>query len=284
MSERTPEGSDRPDPEDEVFLAVLSNSGRSAVALTPDDERLLDDWVAGRLPADAAERAAALTRRNARAAERVLEHRLLDAARTSPPIPQALTARILTTTPPPRTSPLATWWRSLGQRRWLGIAAVAVLAGIAAIAVAPMLQQALRGDSTVQVAMMTFTDRTPLFESSDIRMRGAGTPQATPGDQRFRDIDLPTATLRSLIGSAGPAQAAASKAIEAVLPPTATGSKGPLRLVVDDALKSRIDASNGPAMPVRAYDLNDPRSVEIRRLVPNPADNTRTYLLTTRPQ
>ncbi len=277
-----PDGSDPSEPEDQVMLAVLSNNGRNAVTLTPEEERLLDDWVAGRLPADSADRAVALTRRNALAAERVLECRLLDAAGKSPPIPQALTARILAPPLPPRTSSLATWWRSLGRRQWLGIAAVAALAGVAAIAVAPMLQQALRGDSTVQVAMVTFADRTPLFESSDIRIRGGGTPQVTPGDQRFRDIDLPTAALRSLMGAAGPAQAAASKEIAALLPSTAAGN-GPLRFIVDDALKSRIEVSNSPTMPLRLYDLSDPRSVDIRRLMPNPSDNVRIYLLTTKP-
>ncbi len=70
---------------DPVMSAVLSNRGRAATPLSADEERLLDDWLAGRLaPADA-ERAAALTRQNSLAAERVLERRLLEAARQSPP-------------------------------------------------------------------------------------------------------------------------------------------------------------------------------------------------------
>ena len=49
--------------------------------LSADQERLLDDWVAGRLAPEDAERAAALVKQNTLAAERVLERRLLEAAR-----------------------------------------------------------------------------------------------------------------------------------------------------------------------------------------------------------
>ena len=70
MSERLPEDSEPPEHMDEAMLAALSNSGRNAAALTTAEERLLDDWIAGRLSEDARKRAAALTRRNALAAER----------------------------------------------------------------------------------------------------------------------------------------------------------------------------------------------------------------------
>ena len=90
MSAHPTEGSDGPEAVDPVMSAVLSNRGRAATPLSPDQERLLDDWVAGRLaPADA-ERAASLTKQNSLAAERVLERRLLEAARQSPPVPQDL--------------------------------------------------------------------------------------------------------------------------------------------------------------------------------------------------
>src|SRR5260370_20307073 len=86
MSERPPDGSDGPEAVDPVMLAVLSNRGRDATLLTSDQERLLDDWLAGRLGPAEAERAPALTKRNSLAAERVLERRLLEAARQSPTV------------------------------------------------------------------------------------------------------------------------------------------------------------------------------------------------------
>ena len=71
MSAHPTEGSDGPEAVDPVMSAVLSNRGRAATPLAPEQERLLDDFVAGRLaPADA-ERAASLTRQNRLAAEHV---------------------------------------------------------------------------------------------------------------------------------------------------------------------------------------------------------------------
>ena len=60
MNARPPDGSDEPEAVDQVMLAVLSNRGRDATVLSADQERLLDDWVAGGLAPDDAERAARL--------------------------------------------------------------------------------------------------------------------------------------------------------------------------------------------------------------------------------
>ena len=56
MNARPPDGSDEPEAVDQVMLAVLSNRGRDATLLSAEQERLLDDWVAGRLTPDDAER------------------------------------------------------------------------------------------------------------------------------------------------------------------------------------------------------------------------------------
>ena len=102
MNARPPDGSDEPEAVDQVMLAVLSNRGRDATVLSAEQERLVDDWVAGRLAPDDAERAAALVRQNALAAERVLERRLQAAASESPPVPRQLTAQILKASAPPK--------------------------------------------------------------------------------------------------------------------------------------------------------------------------------------
>jgi hypothetical protein len=281
MSARPPDGSDQPEAPDQVMLAVLSNAGREAIVLSSDEERLLDDWAAGRLAPEAAERAARLVKRNALAAERVLERRLLDASRHSPPVPQSLAERVLTPASPPKASAFAGWWRSLGRRQWIGIAGAAALAGIAAIAVAPMLQQTTREGAPLQVAMATFRDRTPLFEASDIRMRGTG-PPPSPADLRFRDVEVPTGILRNLVATAG--QPATPREIEAYLPLGADSGKGPLRVVVDRALKDKVETSDGrERLPVRIYDLKDPRAADIRRLIDLSPGSERAYLLTVRP-
>ncbi len=175
MSAHPPDGSDQPEAPDQVMLAVLSNAGREAIVLSSDEERLLDDWVAGRLAPDAAERAAGLVKRNALAAERVLERRLLDAARHSPPVPQSLAERVLTPAPPPKASAFGGWWRSLGRRQ-------------------------------------------------------------------------------------------------------------SLRVVVDTALKDKVETSDGrERLPVRIYDLKDPRAADIRSAITGIPDNARPYLLTLKP-
>ena len=282
MSAHPPDGSDQPEAPDQVMLAVLSNPGREAIVLSSDEERLLDDWVAGRLAPDAAERAARLVKRNALAAERVLERRLLDAAEQSPPVPQSLAGRVLKAPPPPKPSTFGGWWRSFGRRQWIGIAGAAALAGIAAIAVAPMLQQTTREGAPLQVAMATFRDRTPLFEASDIRMRGTG-PQPSAADQRFRDVEVPAPILRKLVATAGKPAVAASD-IEPYLPAGADSGKKPLRVIVDSALKDRGETSGDrDRLPVRIYDLNDPRAADIRRLIDLSPGSERAYLLTVRP-
>jgi hypothetical protein len=282
MSAHPPDGSDQPEAPDQVMLAVLSNPGREAIVLSSDEEQLLDDWVAGRLASDAAERAAGLVKRNALAAERVLERRLLDAARHSPPVPQSLAERVLTPAPPAKASAFGGWWRSLGRRQWIGIAGAAALAGIAAIAVAPMLQQTTREGAPLQVAMATFRDRTPLFEASDIRMRGTG-PQPSPADLRFRDVEVPIGILRNLVATSGQPAGAASREIEAYLPTAAGSGKEPVRVIVDSALKERAEADSRDRMAVRMYDLRDPRAADIRSMVAGLPDDARTYLLTLKP-
>ena len=200
MSARPPDGSDQPEAVDQVMLAVLSNPGRDAIVLTPDEERLLDDWVAGHLGPDAAERAAGLAKRNALAAERVLERRLLDAAsrvlRYRNRSRHGFSGQLRL-----REVPHQQLVAFAGRRRWVPIAGAAALASIAAIAIVPALLRTNDNGAPLQVAMVSFADRTPLFESSDIRMRGAGAQQGAAADQRFRDVEMPTRLLRNLVAT-----------------------------------------------------------------------------------
>src|SRR5580704_17624544 len=245
MSAHPPDGGDEPEvPEaaDPVMLAVLSNRGRDATPLSADQERLLDDWLAGRLgPA---------------AAERILERRLLEAARQSPTVPQDLAARVLKAAPLPRTSALAGWWRSLDRWRWQGLAGA--------------------------VAMVTINDRNPLFEPSDVRMRGPGPPPGPVVEQRFHDVDVPTSILKGLLAAAAAPRSAASREIEPYL--SMNGDGRPAHVIVDSALKAKIDASaDGERMLVRIYDLEDPRTADIRPLVGSLPKGRRIYLLTVKP-
>jgi hypothetical protein len=265
------------------MLAVLSNRGRDATVLSAEQEQLLDDWVAGRLAVDDAEHAAALVRQNTVAAERVLERRLQAAASESPPVPQQLTAQILKASAPPKVSTLGAWWRSLGRWQWTSIAGAAALASILVVAGMPVLQQMMSGGGPLQVATVTINDRGPLFEASDLRMRGTTPPPGPATGERFRDVEMPTALLKDLVATTGQPKGATAREIERYILGTGETADRPIRVIVDSSLKQRIDTDDRDRMLVRVYDLGDPRSADVRNLVSLPPANERAFLLTVRP-
>lgn len=282
MTARPTDGRDEPETVDQAMLAILSNSGRGARVLSADQERLLDDWVAGRLSPQAAGQAADLVKRNALAAERVLERRLLAAAEQGPPVPPQLAARVLGGPPQPQARAASPPWRPFGRWSWMGIAGAAALASIVAIAAVAVLQQATRGGGPIQVAMVTIGDRTPLFESSDIRMRGS--TQGSPADQRFRDVDMPASLLGELVAAPAAPSPATTRALESFLPPPGDSTGQPVRVIVDAALGEKLRGRpDGTSIPVRIYDLRDPRAADIRAVAGALPDSGRAYLLTVRP-
>ena len=284
MNARPPDGSDEPEAVDQVMLAVLSNRGSDATVLSAEQERLLDDWVAGGLTPDDAERAAVLVRQNTLAAERVLERRLQAAASESPPVPQQLTAAILRASAPPKASAIGAWWRSLGRWQWTSIAGAAALASILVVAGMPVLQQMMSRGGPLQVAMVTINDRGPLFEASDIRMRGTTPPQGDASEQRFRDIEVPTAVLKTLLAKAAAPSGGGAPEIEPYLPKPSHAIDHSMRVIVDAALKDKLEANEGrPQMMVRLYDLKDPRAANIRGVAGPLPDGERLYLLTVKP-
>lgn len=283
MNARPSDGSDEPEAVDQVMLAVLSNRGRDATPLSVDQERLLDDWVADRLAPDVAERAAALVRQNTLAAERVLERRLQAAVSESPPVPQQVTAAILKASASPKASAVGAWWRSLGRWQWTSIAGAAALASILVVAGMPVLQQMMSGGGPLQVAMVTINDRGPLFEASDLRMRGTTPPPGPVTGERFRDVEIPTGLLKELVATIGQPKSSTSRQIERYVLGTGETTDRPIRVIVDSSLKQRIDAADRDRMLVRVYDLGDSRSTDIRSLVGLPPGSERAFLLTVRP-
>jgi hypothetical protein len=131
--------------------------------------------------------------------------------------------------------------------------------------------------------MVTINDRGPLFEASDLRMRGTTPPPGPVAGERFRDVEMPTSLLRDLVATTGQSKSAASGEIERHILGAGVTTDRPTRVIVDSSLRQRIDTADRDRMPVRVYDLNDPRSADIRRLVGLPPGNERAYLLTVRP-
>lgn len=269
--------------DDPVMLAVLGNGGRRGWPLSAEDERLLDDWAGGGLAADgpAAAAAATLARDNALAAERLLERRLLAlAARAPAPPPIALPAATATVPAVPVRQP-SSWRRS--PWRWPMLTGGLVLASMLAVASLPTLREAMRGDPPVQLALVSIADRSALFEPSDIRLRGGERVPVPAAERRFRDIEVPAAVLKTLFAEAGRPSALVTRDIEALLP--LGPRREPARVLVDAALRARADAAAVDArLPVRLYDLDDPRAVDLRAALGlAPGAGPRLYLLAARP-
>lgn len=279
MTDSPPDASSNEGGADPAMLAVLSNRRQRREMLSPEQERLLDDWVAGRLaPAEAAQ-AESLTGQNVWAAERVLERRLLDAASRRGEVPDGLSARVLAALAPAAGSATrAPWWQGL-RNFWLAGLAMAAFAAILAVAVAPLFQRSFQDGGSAQIAMASIADRSALFEPADVRMRGSAAPPVP--DQRFRDVEIPTAVLRDLVNATSASAAArAVGALQRYLPAGA-GQALP-RIALDAALKERLDGTTAERLPVRIYDLGDPRSAEVRALLGAIAEDRR-YLLTVKP-
>src|SRR5437868_8896849 len=77
------------------LIAALFNRRRQWTPLSSDQIKIVDEFVAGQLSAEAASAAERLVRENAFAAERVMERRLLQQAESSPTPSRALTESIL---------------------------------------------------------------------------------------------------------------------------------------------------------------------------------------------
>ena len=197
-------------------------------------------------------------------------------------MPQELTARVLGASAAPKAAPSGGRRRLFDRWQWAGLAAAVALASIVAVVGVPLWQQAMQGGGAIQVAMVTISDRNPLFEPSDVRMRGPGPQPGPVVEQRFRDVEVPTSILKGLSAAAAAARTAASREIEPYL--SLSGDRRPSHVILDSALKARIDASkDDERMLVRIYDLEDPRAADIRPLVGPLPTGRRIYLLTLKP-
>ena len=197
---------------DRAMLLALSRHQRDSTPLSPDQERLLDSWIADRLPPIDADRAAELTKHNSFAAERVLEHRLISAANEGPGVPSTLASRVLRASRPPRRGTGGLFnlrWPTLSGWQWSGLGAAVAATAVIAVFGFQFWQARLRPDQSFQIAMVTIDDRSVLDEGAR-RTRGiqpqAPSPSTSlgekPAESRYRDIDIPTALLRNAITSA----------------------------------------------------------------------------------
>ena len=163
---------------DRAMLVALSHHQGDSTPLSPDQERLLDGWVDGRLSSIDTDQAAELAKHNVFAAERVLERRLISAASEGPGVPGTLAGRVLRASRSPRTRTARTFnlrWPTFSALQWSGLGALAAATVAIAVFGFQFWQQQLRPQQSFQIAMVTLEDRSVLAEGVR-RTRGPQTP------------------------------------------------------------------------------------------------------------
>ena len=170
-------------------------------------------------------------------------------------------------------------WLTFGMWQWSGLASGA--AAVAAVLVIGVQQ--FTADAPIRVAMGTVRDRDVLFETSDVRMRGAQPEVAA--DRRFRDVEIPVETVRRLIEVTDErSREAAARAVFPFLSGASEAVGAPASIVIDAALPQKLAAAGDRKLfTVRVYNLEDARSGNVRaNLEPHPPTG-QTYFLTVRP-
>jgi len=258
---------------DWAMLVALSHHQRDSTPLSPDEERLLDGWLDGRLSSIDADRAAEFVKHNVFAAERVLERRLVSSANEGAGVPGTVAERVLRASRPRRTRlrwPTFRWWQLSG----LG----AFAAALAAIAIfgPPLWHQ--RPVQSLRIAMVTVEDRSVLAEGVR-RTRGLqppGPPTSSGRESvkhRFRDINVPTALLqRAIRSSANDEGAAEHPELMSFLHAQNDTYNDQARILIDSALADSLQGATEGVTKIRVYDLDDPRDANIRSAIRPPPE------------
>jgi hypothetical protein len=268
---------------DRAMLVALSHHQRDSTPLSPDQERLLDGWVDGRLSSIDADRAAELAKHSVFAAERVLERRLISAANEGPGVPGTLAERVLRASRPPGTRlrlPTFSGWQ------WSGLGAFAAALVVIAIFGFQFWQQ--RPEQSFQIAMVTIEDRSVLAEGMR-RTRGMQppSPQTSSGREsvkyRFQDINIPTVLLQRAIASASNNKGVAEHSeLMNFLHAQNDTYNNQARVLIDSALADSLLGRTEGLTEVRVYDLDDLRSANIRsKIKPYPEDGHFLFLSVT---
>jgi hypothetical protein len=253
----------------QLMLAILASSNRRRAALSLDEERLLDDWLAGRLSLARSDAASDLVRNNVLAAERVLERRLLTLASVSAPPSRIVEANALRSgAAGAARGPLRRQMPSLWK--WSGVAAAAAAI---ALAMSVDLQQPPSGQATIA----TVTDLRSLVEAADV--------QAIPGEKPvFKDVEVPMRLLQRLRRRAGRSGPLEYDQIAPFIANANRADRRVVRIIVDSALIKKIGANAGHHdMTIRVYDLDTPQMAELRKLIAHVPPDRPTYLLTVKP-
>lgn len=268
---------------DQAMLLALSHRPRGGAPLTVEQETLLDDWVAGRLAPSDADRAAELTKRNGFASERVLERRLIAAAHEGPAVPAALASRVLASRPKERAAAAAdaspsrsfSIWSMLSAWQWSGLGA-AVAATLVVAAIGLRMWQEPPQARVMQFAMVNIDDRSSFGPP---RVRSLQPQIAKDG---FQDVDVSADLIRRTIADASGSELVKPAEWSSLLPAAEAGSETQVLINMSVADRLAGDWKSRNSIPVRIYDLADPRWAAIRAQVKNVPPGKRLLLVTQR--
>jgi hypothetical protein len=278
---------------DRAMLLALSHSQRDSRPLSVDQERLLDSWIADRLPPADADRAAELTKHNRFAAERILERRLVSAANEGPRVPGTSAARVLRASRPPRRGAGGIFnlrWPTLSGWQWSGLGVAVAATAVIAVFGFQFWHDQLRPEQSFQIAMVTIEDRS-VFAEGARRTRGIQ-PQAPapytsladkPAESRYRDIDIPIVLLRKAITGVSAHKGDVERTeLMNYLHARNGAFDNRASILIDSALgeslSSKPDERN--SIRVRVYDLDDQRAANIRSKIKLPQADAHFILLT----
>jgi hypothetical protein len=260
---------------DRAMLLALSHRQRDSTPLSVDQERLLDSWIADRLPPVDADRADELTKHNRFAAERILERRLVSAANEGPGVPGTLAARVLRASRPPRRGAGGIFnlrWPTLSGWQWSGLGVAVAATAVIAVFGFQFWQAQLRPEQSFQIAMVTIEDRSVLAEGAR-RTRGPQAPGPytslgeKPAESRYRDIDIPIALLRKAItgASAHKGDVERTELMNYLHAQNGTFDNR-AGILIDSALAESLSGKPDErnSIRVRVYDLDDLRAANIR--------------------
>jgi hypothetical protein len=264
---------------DRALLTVVSHRQRDNTPLSLDQEHLLDDWVAGRLSASDADRAAELAKLNYAAAERVLERRLITVANAGPEVPSALSARILRASPlsysrAPASKIFGLRFPSSSVWQWSGLGAAA--AAIVAVFGLQIWHMHVRSEQGFQIAMVTIEDRSALSEGAQYRTRGRRPRVPTSDGQlpnsatetHFSDLEVPIGVLRHAIEATSDDKKSSNNSeLLRALRAQSPSIDGRSIVLIDSMLADDIARDAAPdvtSAQVRVFNLDDPNLSDLR--------------------
>ena len=235
---------------DEIALFALAHKPRRYAPLTDEESSILEQAVAGTLPAPLSRQARELIKRNAAAVEFVMSEQLLASANRKEPLPATLSNRILSRTRPATTGVPALPRRSSVFWRY-GWALPAAAALVAAFSFYGMNRPE---NPNFEIAALD--DEEILAGPEGKSMEILGSPRET-GPLDYVETALPRASLADFFDRDQRNKGASESRTLSQLA-AAAHQKGKPEFLFDASVEKSLEKGRDEMIPVRIYDLAAP--------------------------